>query len=509
MKQKILFWLGRDFIHFGLANNLKKYDEFDYFAIVDVNEKIKDFFLKQKIVDFKKIWFFNDYELEKPDLEYLKNFEDRYKINLWYVIFTERLFYKKWNRFYEFSTEQILSIIERECRFFENILEEVKPDFFLTNIITQHQTYLLYKMCQTKGIPVLALSTVRFGDRAIVTEGLVWESNIEKNFEPKKFPQKTPEEIKEFIKNYKPRKFYETVGSEFSSYKISSTKKIKAFFKFLFLPKKSSTQYVNFGRTKWNILMKGTRVGNIINRRIRESRLNKKFIRHINKNEKFIYFPLHVEPETVLLFGAPYYTDQIAMIRNIAKSIPFQYKLYVKDHPAMWEVGWREKSFYDELENMPNVSLIHPSIRTEEIIKFSSLVITIRGTASLEAAFYNKPSILMRSDMGQSLIPSISILKNLEELPMIINEALNKKVTIEGLSDYLNFIQQISFEFPNEHLSYEVARRFNYTIGYLNQETITELMVESFLKDYQEIFDNVTKAYLKKMKSENYVSSKI
>ncbi len=193
MKQKILFWLGHDFIHFGLAYNLKKYEELEYFAIGDVNEKIENFLLEQKMVDFKKIWFFNNYELEKPDLEYLKNFEDRYKINLWHVISTERLFYKKWNRFYEFSPEQILSIIERECRFFEKILEEVKPDFFLTNIITQHQTYLLYKMCQSKGIPVLSLSTVRFGDRAMVTEGLVWESDIEENFEPEKFPQQNSE----------------------------------------------------------------------------------------------------------------------------------------------------------------------------------------------------------------------------------------------------------------------------------------------------------------------------
>ena len=49
----------------------------------------------------------------------------------------------------------------------------------------------------------------------------------------------------------------------------------------------------------------------------------------IEHNEKFIYFPLGVDEERNLLIAAPYYTNQIEVIRHIVKSLPIGYVLYV------------------------------------------------------------------------------------------------------------------------------------------------------------------------------------
>ena len=35
-----------------------------------------------------------------------------------------------YNTFYKFSDHEISEIMEKECRLFEEILDEVKPDFF-------------------------------------------------------------------------------------------------------------------------------------------------------------------------------------------------------------------------------------------------------------------------------------------------------------------------------------------------------------------------------------------
>ena len=88
-----------------------------------------------------------------------------------------------------------------------------------------------------------------------------------------------------------------------------------------------------------------------------ENNLNRK----IFQNEKFIYYPLHIEQERSLLIAAPYYTNQIEIIRSIAKSLPIDYKLYVKEHPSQANRNWRDISDYKEIINIPNVRLIHPS----------------------------------------------------------------------------------------------------------------------------------------------------
>src|SRR3989344_5721087 len=54
---------------------------------------------------------------------------------------------------------------------------------------------------------------------------------------------------------------------------------------------------------------------------------------HLNSDDKFFLFPLHFYPEASILVWATYLSDQLSVIKNIAFSLPFPYKLYVKEHP--------------------------------------------------------------------------------------------------------------------------------------------------------------------------------
>ena len=131
--EKIIFWDHGDFFHFLLAHSLQKKINGEFYAIFDVADRQKPFYQKQKLVDFKKIWFFHD-AISKPrkkvDMEFLTSFEEKYNINLWLLALNERLFNEN-NEFHKFSREEILSILEDECKLFEKILE-IKPKFFLT-----------------------------------------------------------------------------------------------------------------------------------------------------------------------------------------------------------------------------------------------------------------------------------------------------------------------------------------------------------------------------------------
>ena len=77
MKDKVIFWLDQDFTYYGIANYLQKKADCDFFAIIDVTNKVKTFFKEQELVEFKKTWYYfeNISRNEEIDLEYLQNFE--------------------------------------------------------------------------------------------------------------------------------------------------------------------------------------------------------------------------------------------------------------------------------------------------------------------------------------------------------------------------------------------------------------------------------------------------
>ena len=126
MTEKILFWIDSQFLLFGIAKYIQKlHDDCELYLIADCDEKLKKFFKKQDIVNFKKIYFFRDETSniqKKPDIEFLENFEKQYNINLWLVAYGERVFLPLFNPYYQYNKNEILSILEQECKFFKKVL---------------------------------------------------------------------------------------------------------------------------------------------------------------------------------------------------------------------------------------------------------------------------------------------------------------------------------------------------------------------------------------------------
>ncbi len=109
--------------------------------------------------------------------------------------------------------------------------------------------------------------------------------------------------------------------------------------------------------------------------------------------EKYLYFPLHVTPEAVLLGSAPELSDQFSLIKNISMNLPWGVTLYVKDHPAQ-QVGFMlNYDFYKKLLTLPNVRYFPPTVRSESLIEPREClaVAVINGTVGLEAAMKHKP----------------------------------------------------------------------------------------------------------------------
>ena len=231
--------------------------------------------------------------------------------------------------------------------------------------------------------------------------------------------------------------------------------------------------------------------------RLRKMFIDRNFKKSINKNEKFLFFPLSLQPERGVEIVSPFYVNQAEVIINIAKALPIGYKLYVKEHPSMRFRHWRDISYYKKIMVLPNVKLIHPSFNPKILLENCELVITISGSTGLEAALYNKPSIIF-ADVNYSFLPSVYRLKSLEDLPNAIRESLKKEVKLSDVNDFINLLDRNSFPFNNTELSIKINDEFFYD-GYLFDTEIDNKKAEEFLRKNHEYFEVLAMEYMKKI----------
>ena len=160
---------------------------------------------------------------------------------------------------------------------------------------------------------------------------------------------------------------------------------------------------------------------------------------------------------------------------------------------------WRSISYYKQIMGLSNVTLIHPSVKSDYIIKRSSLVVSINSTSALEAGFYNKPSITL-SKQEFSYLPFVHQIKTLEELPDAIKTSLKKKVNISDLNDYLNLIESNSFKIDLFNLSYDFDYTFHYN-GFLVDVEIPINKMQSFLEKHWDLFEKLAAEFVKKIQN--------
>jgi hypothetical protein len=496
MNKKILFFTDSWFLNFGVAKFFQNKQDYELFAIIDVEEKAKKFFQEQDIVNYKKSWFFMDNiqnNSSEPNYDYLIHFEKKYEINLWSIAFSDREFYN-YNRIHKFTINEILNLIEQECKFYEDVLDLVKPDFLSIMLTTSHHQELLRRMCKSQGIKILMLGTTRFLHGMMISEDGGTLDSISD------LPEKSNMSLEDHSKYFE--KYH--ASKEMKEYKISNFEnnffaRYSSLLKFLFFPFSNSfkKKYWNYGKTKRKVIQE--KCLHFIRKKYRYHFIQKFFIKTLDDNTSFIYFPLQMEPERILLIDAKYYTNQISVITNIAKSIPINYTLFVKEHPIMSIWGWRDTNFYKQIMDIPNVKLIHPSVSSDDIIKKCSLVITIAGTAAQEAVFHGKPALSFTKQL-YCLLPSVYHIKSFEELPHTIKKLLQIKVDKNSIGKFIDLMNKESFEFPLVKITSDFTYRFGFK-GMIMDGELPINEIKKFLKDYENEFEILGLEHVKKINS--------
>lgn len=415
-------------------------------AALTLKKTTHNFFINQKEVKYEYI-ISNDEVMAKPK-EYLKG--DIFSLQeicetlgidtIWPIISTLRNHVRSYKDKYYYGfkqnipDEEIIDYVMAVFKYIKNLFNDFGPDIIIAyNFGTlPHIMFNLY--AKKRGVKMFGVTDSKIRGYHIFSyhyhnnEGDFWSRVDELNTgkADSKNHSKANNYIKEFRENFKKPKNFDLFEKE-SDKKISLLKKIKHEL----FPYKQILLWYLRGPSKNYLKNLGISIDYKPPRIIlrdhychkKYKRFMEKFIYYpLDKVGKYIYFPLQIQPEATMDVMAPYFNNQIETARQVAMSLPDDYTLVVKEHPAM--VGLRPPSYIDKVARTPNVKFIDYRISSEEVLKKCALVISPNSTTIAEAAFLNKPAIQL-GDLGTTLkLPNVFKHTDMTTLTAKIKEVL-------------------------------------------------------------------------------------
>lgn len=459
----------------AIALELKNKYGIKEFCGYAITRRTERFVKEQKDIEYTGLLLDEDihnlYKQEELDIEYLKKLEAEYGIpNLWPNIAIDRtLMMNIPPKEYSisptppFTHEEMLRILQVRFRTVINFLNKEKPDFIVGCVIGSIGTSILFNVAQKMGIKTYFPQEVRVKKRVTFGNDYKTLTDINKIFDKitdNKHKSPYRQEAIDFLEEF--RKSQVTYSqSRMPKYRslLERTLLVPSnIIKAITFTAKSTIEYL--GSPYKSDLTTENPFYALLNKaeiRIRSLRNINYLYDEPDSKEDFAYFPLHTDPEIATLLFAPFFTNQITLLTQIAKSLPVNFKLYVKEHPVM--VNYRPTEYYRELKKIPNLKLIDPKTNSFDLINKSKLIITIVGTIGWEATLLKKPTITF-GDVFYNKLSMIKRCRAIEDLPHIVKQQLedfkyDENEIIDFISamfedttdfEYIDFWQNKSYE---------------------------------------------------------------
>src|SRR3989344_467650 len=411
-------------------------------ATITFQPAAHEFIINQKEVKYEMI-ISNDEGIDNP-LTYLAG--DNFSLkeicaelgvdSIWPMVYALRHFVKSYKDKYYFSfkksksDEEIIDYVKATYKYIRLIFEKFKPDIVIAaNFVSlPHIMINLYGL--KHNVPMFGvMNSMTSGYYIFVNDYLGSRGDFhnridELNLQSKESPnqQKAKKYIGEFRENFK----QPNQGTYYTPENKSWIEKLKhellPYREILMWYLKKRTNFVkNIG------ISIDYRPPRIVLRDHYCEKHYRKYMENLDyypleKLGKFVYFPLQFQPETVIDTVSPYFSNQIETARLVAMSLPDDYTLVVKEHPAM--IGVRAPSYIEKLVRTVNVKMIDYRIPSETILRKTDLVVNAGGTILSEAAMYKKP-VIQLGNMGTTLkLPNVFKHTDLTTLTKKIKEVL-------------------------------------------------------------------------------------
>ena len=339
-----------------------------------VRTKIENADIAETFSYIKSHW--NEYSVAD-----LIKLEEQYDCKpIWSYIYTDRFLI---NRGYEYAVKMTVGLFN----FFEELYSKGNFDYYYSEAIATLLCYASYIVGKKYGVKYVSQMGARGLDSThhyILNDPYQSNVRMEREYLQLSYSEKERKEADDFLSEFEEkdiRPTYMIKNGAVPRLKIGYLKlPIKRYIKGFSDEFNDPYSYINYQGNK--------DITNPIKFYFRYQKA-KKYYREADYSKKYVYFPLHFQPEASTIVCAAKYEKQLYYIDSWAKSLPADTVLYVKEHYAI--LGHRDLQFYRELQKYPNVVLIDPYESPRKLIENCYAMTTLTGTAGWEAMLLRKP----------------------------------------------------------------------------------------------------------------------
>ncbi|WP_261842355.1 hypothetical protein [Aliamphritea ceti] len=411
-------------------------------------------FINQKFI--VKEWdLYKDINLKKIDEKLLNEYElEIGDPTLWNAVIADRRVFMgkhcKYTQDYssKFSNTEKKIILQEHLKSIDKLIIEFQPDLVLGFGSSTISDYLAYRFAKARSISYLLLKATKIENYISLNDDMIQPStHLVDRFNT---PETISEESRKVAESYKQKVnesglIYEGVLSDSSgqsAYVSNLYFIIRAFvqkMKILITNQEYDPQAIDsFALNVYQRIINPLRWNKTL------KTFNDKLVDIENSDGKFIFYPMHYEPEVSLQVFGRAFQNQIELVRYISQSLPIGYSLIFKEHPR--SKGMRPVSYYKSLFELPNVKMAPINMPTNFIVQKSELVIGVSGSTCLEAAILGKKSLVLGTPAYASFDSmGIELVENYSNLSKVITSVLKNPVCDNSkLMQYMSSVVESS-----------------------------------------------------------------
>ncbi|MEC8011011.1 MAG: hypothetical protein VX185_09630 [Pseudomonadota bacterium] len=330
---------------------------------------------------------------------------------------------------------EVFSDIIGYKNYFKKLLKEEKPDLIIGELCSGLPDLLLYEESCLLKIPFVSIRQSKVSNGIVFCNPLLDKPYVnDKKISELGFAVNYVNKIREKI--IKPKYMVKTS----KKFKFFDFSKVKTLYDYLTLYRELGTSNKKY--FQYAFIMHIHRFFNklkIIGNKNTFSDIP------VNNSQKYLVYPLHYEPESSSSIRGYPFDDQLFLIEFIAKNLPSNYTLLVKEH--LGNQGYRSYKDYLKIKTFFNVKLISPNTNVDQLFGLVSCVITINSRMGWEGLIKGLPVI----SLGRSFWDSLSFIYKIESYQGL-SEAL---YSLDALVSDHKINEEELFKFICEYTSAE------------------------------------------------------
>ena len=198
-----------------------------------------------------------------------------------------------------------------------------------------------------------------------------------------------------------------------------------------------SNDFLRFIRELFSVSRRPQAFFRFYTERYYKKAIKENIVENYPMNRKFVYFPLHFQPEKNATAWGGVYLDQVLAVERLSQLIPRDWSIYVKENPRQ-QGAYRNPLFFARLKQIPNTIILPKEADTFEMIKRSQFIATITGTVAFEAITGGKNALMFGWGAWFQNLPGVYHYNDQMDINDLVNNTIDHSQLEQNIAKLLN-----------------------------------------------------------------------